>query len=550
MDGTERQLTRKAQIAAASGALVALLDKPLRVIPTCSGISKSKFVAGLQCAKRLFLQVHKPHLAKLTDQANKDQGTALGVLARNLFLGGALVDVGRNDLAEAVNVTQELVKNAAVPAIFEATFKRDGVLVQVDVLLRDPKKYEFHLIEVKGSTTVKPYHLHDLSIQRYVLQSAGIRVRSNHLMHVNPGYVFDGDLELSKLFMIEEIQSDRLLTRSTVSEILNDQYKILSQPEPPDIETGSFCKNPYRCEFFDHCHPVPDQDDVRSLPISADKIRILLQNGLTSISQLPTTGHLRLDWHFTGKQCSRIDAVKRALTSGLSVDARLQGELAAVQYPACFVDFETVAPAVPRFGGMKPYEPIPVQWSVHCQEHEGGMLEHCAFLSPERDDPRLRFIESLVAAVAGARSIVVYGSYEDTQLSNLSRWLPEYASEINSIRSRLLDLLSIIRRNVYSPAFLGSYSIKRVLPALVPGMRYDNLAVASGDQVRSTWDQLCATNVGNEKARLRKALADYCAQDTLALAHLVDVLKGHADPRNCPASVNRQRSLLRNKACQ
>jgi hypothetical protein len=178
------------------------------------------------------------------------------------------------------------------------------------------------------------------------------------------------------------------------------------------------------------------------------------------------------------------------------------------------------------------------------------MLEHCAFLSPERDDPRLRFIESLVAAVAGARSIVVYGSYEDTQLSNLSRWLPEYASKINSIRSRLLDLLSIIRRNVYSPAFLGSYSIKRVLPALVPGMRYDNLAVASGDQVRSTWEQLCATNVGNEKARLRKALADYCAQDTLALAHLVDVLKRHADPRNCPASVNRQRSLLRNKACR
>jgi|CZKY01.1.fsa_nt_gi hypothetical protein len=234
MDGTERQLTRKAQIAAASAALVALLDKPLRVIPTCGGISKSKFVAGLQCAKRLFLQVHKPHLAKLTDQANKDQGTALGVLARNLFLGGALVDVGRNGLAEAVGVTQELVKNAAVPAIFEATFKRDGVLVQVDVLLRGPKKYEFHLIEVKGSTTVKPYHLYDLSIQRYVLQSAGIRVRSNHLMHVNPGYVFDGDLELSKLFMIEEIQSDRLLTRSTVSEILNDQYKILSQPEPPD----------------------------------------------------------------------------------------------------------------------------------------------------------------------------------------------------------------------------------------------------------------------------------------------------------------------------
>src|ERR1019366_6403060 len=230
MASAERQLTRKARIAAASAALVALLDKPVPVIPTCGGISKSKFVAGLQCAKRLFLQVHQPHLAKLTDQANKDQGTAVGVLARSLFRGGALVDVDRNHLADAVRITRELVNNYEVPAIFEATFSHDGVLVRVDVLRRQQKKNEFRIIEVKDSTVVKPYHLYDLSIQRYVLRGAGLQVKSNHVMHVNPDYVFDGDLELSKLFLIEEIQSDRLLTRSTVSEILNDQYKILSQP--------------------------------------------------------------------------------------------------------------------------------------------------------------------------------------------------------------------------------------------------------------------------------------------------------------------------------
>jgi Domain of unknown function(DUF2779) len=459
------------------------------------------------------------------------QGKAVGVLARNLFRGGTLVDADRNHLAEAVRATRELVNNAEIPAIFEATFRHDGVLVQVDVLRRSHKKDEFHLIEVKSSTTVKPYHLHDLSIQRYVLRGAGIRVKSNHLMHVNPDYVFDGNLELSKLFQIEEIQSDDLLTRSMVSAILNDQFTMLSQPEPPNIETGSFCKKPYRCEFFDHCHPALDPDGVRSLPISADKIRMLLQNGLTSISELPTAIHLRL-WHFTNRECSRIDAARRARTCGLSVDAKLHSELAAVKYPVCFMDFETVAPAVPTFAGMKPYEPIPVQWSVHRQEHECGRLEHSAFLSPDRDDPRRVFIESLSKVVAGARSIVVYGSYEKAQLSNLSRWLPEYAPKISSIQSRLVDLLSIIRENVYSSAFEGSYSIKRVLPALVPGMSYDDLAVRSGDQVASIWKQLCANNVGTvEKARLRKALLDYCERDTLALANLVDVLR-HAYPDN------------------
>jgi hypothetical protein len=192
------------------------------------------------------------------------------------------------------------------------------------------------------------------------------------------------------------------------------------------------------------------------------------------------------------------------------------------------MDFETVAPAVPRLRGMKPYEPIPIQWSLHRQAHEGGTLEHSAFLAPDRDDPRRVFIESLSKAVADARNIVVYGDFENTQLSNLARCLPEYTPTINSIQQKLVNLLPIIRESVYSLKFRGSYSIKRVLPALVPGVSYDDLAVRSGDQVAGIWEQLCATNVGSaEKAQLRKALLDYCARDTQALADLVDVLRRH-----------------------
>ena len=532
MGTPKRQLTQKARIAAASAALVDILDRPVHVVPTCAGISKSKFVAGLQCAKRLYLQVHVPELARITNQGIKMQGKAVGVLARNLFRGGTLVDADHNHLAEAVRATRELMNNPEIPAIFEATFRHDGVLVQVDVLSRIRKTQEFRLIEVKSSTGVKPYHLQDLSIQRYVLRGVGICVTSNHLMHVNPDYVLSGHLDLSQLFRIEEIPSDRLLTRSAISEALNEQYTVLSRPEPPHIEPGTFCTHPHRCEFFEHCHPAPDQDDVRSLPIPADKIQMLLHYGMTSISELPTAMHLKLLWHFTDRQCSRIDAFRHARRCGLWLSPNLNRELVAIKYPVCFMDFETVAPAVPRLVGMKPYEPIPIQWSVHRQAHEHGMLEHSAFLSPDCGDPRPVFIESLSKAVAGARTIVSYGQYEHTLLTNLARWLPEYAPKISSIQSKLVNLLSIVRDNLYSPAFLGSYSIKRVLPALVPGMGYDDLAVKSGDQVAGIWEQLCAINLdGAEKARLRQALLDYCERDTLALANLVDVLR-HACPHN------------------
>ena len=454
------------------------------------------------------------------------------MLATKLFPGGVLVGAGNDHLLDAMRMTRELVNNSEVPAIFEATFAWDGVLVRVDVLRRH-KRDEFKIIEVKSSTAVKLCHLFDLSIQQYVLRGAGIPVKSNHVMHVNPDYVFNGDLELSKLFLIDEIQSDRLLSRSAVSAILNDQYTMLSQPEPPNIEPGSFCKNPYRCEFFDHCHPAKYQDDVRSLPLPAGKIHILLQQGLTSLSELPPATCLTKYLHLTDRERLIVDAARYARTHGLWTDARLQKILSAIKYPVCFMDFETVAPAIPRFVGTRPYQAIPVQFSVHRRRDNCANLESSAFLWSDGDDPRRAFIEGLYESVADAATILVYGSFEGGVLSNLARLVPEYASKIGSIRSKLVDLLSIIRRNVYSPAFLGSYSIKRVLPALVPGMSYDDLAVRSGDQVASIWAQLYADDVGTvEKARLRTALLEYCERDTLALANLVDVLQRHAGPHN------------------
>jgi uncharacterized protein DUF2779 len=517
----QQQLTAKVRALA---ALVKLLDTPEPVTPTC-GISKSKWVAGLQCHKRLFLQVHNPEIGNITDQHIKQEGTAVGLLARSLFPGGVLVEADTSRLADALQTTKDLINNPAIPAIFEAAFRHDGVLVRADILLRSPDNAGFHLIEVKSATKIKPHHIHDLSIQSYVLRGAGVHVKSSHLMHVNPDYVLDGDFDVTKFFLVEPIDPTRLLPRSAVSGILNVQYNMLAKPEAPNVEIGSFCKTPYRCEFFECCHPPLDADDVRSLPLSEDKIRMLLQNGVVTVSELPTNIHLRLYWHFTENDCSRINAARNAGKNGLAVADKLGNELSVLKLPVSYMDFETIAPAVPRFRGMKPYEPIPMQWSVHRQNEWRGFLTHTEFLAADTADPRIRFLESLYQATLDARSIVVYGSYENTQLSNLCRWFPSHATAIGSIQERLVDLLPIVRRNVYSPQFGGSYSIKNVLPVLVPGISYDDLGVQSGDQVAGVWEQLISPEVDEfERARLRSMLFEYCERDTLALAHIVDAL--------------------------
>ena len=123
-------------------------------------------------------------------------------------------------------------------------------------------------------------------------------------------------------------------------------------------------------------------------------------------------------------------------------------------------------------------------------------------------------------------SITVYSSFESQRLSDLARWFPEFADRIAAIQARLFDLLPVVREHTYHPAYAGSYSIKSVLPALVPDMSYEGMPVSNGQNAGLAWESLVRGGLGHgERERIRKALLDYCGQDTLALVRLLEKLK-------------------------
>ena len=155
-------------------------------------LSKSKFVAGCQCLKRLYWQVHEPQLAAQPDAAAEAimrQGHDVGMLARRLFTGG--VEVCERSLDQAIRATRELVANPKVPAIFEAVLEHQNVLVKVDVLHRR-QDGRWRLIEVKSSASMKDEHLEDVAIQYRVVSKCGLDIASCHLATVNRQYVFSG----------------------------------------------------------------------------------------------------------------------------------------------------------------------------------------------------------------------------------------------------------------------------------------------------------------------------------------------------------------------
>jgi predicted RecB family nuclease len=484
-------------------------------------ISKSKFVAGCQCLKRLYWQVHEPELAAEPDAsayAIMEQGREVGMLARQLFPGGVEV-VSDGGLDQAIRATRELVDNREVLAIFEGVFEHDGVLVRVDVLHRR-KDGRWRLIEVKSSTSKKEEHLDDVAIQYRVLSRCGLDVGSCCLAHVNRDYVFSGDgVNPWRFFRIRNVTRlvEKLQPKLTFQ--LRAAFTVLSMPTAPDIKPGTHCTHPVTCEFYDRCNPPLPDDHIGYLPrLHASAEEALEELGVVSIHDVPE------DFQLTEIQ-------RRAATCVQTGEPWFNPELGkaveSLRYPLYFADFESVNPAVPRFSGMRAYDQLCFQWSVHVLRQPGEEPEHYEFLATDASDPRHGFISALCGALGDCGSIVVYNQqFESQRLSELAAYLPEFAERIAQIQSRLWDLLPVVRNNVYDPKFAGSYSLKTVLPALVPEMSYDGMAVANGQDAGLAWESLVRGGLDQpERERTRQALLDYCGKDTLALVKVLEKLR-------------------------
>ena len=483
-------------------------------------ISKSKFVAGVQCLKRLYFQVHEPGLAAgpcASDQAIMAQGREVGLLARQMFPGGVEVD-GSGGLDEAIRATRELAANPEVPAIFEGTFENGGVLVRVDVLQRR-RDGRWRLLEVKSTTDLKEHHLDDVAIQARVVSRSGLDLAASSLMHVNRNYVFQGgSIDVRQFFRIRNLtrRVKRLQPKLTFQ--LRAEFTVLNMLKVPDLPPGSHCTEPVTCEFFDRCNPPRPDDHVGYLPrIQASAVEELAEMGVKSIRDIPD------DFPLNERQRRACTCVQTG-ESWFSAD--LGEELKGLKYPLFFMDFESVNPAIPRFPGMRPYDQLPFQWSVHVLGEPGAEPEHHEFLAMDTIDARREFIASLCSALGKSGSILVYSGFESQRLSDLGAWMPEFAGRIKKIQRRLWDLLPVIRNHVYHPRFAGSFSLKHVLPALVPDMTYAGMEVADGTDAGLAWESLTRGGLDQtERDRIRKALLDYCGQDTLAMVRLLEKLR-------------------------
>lgn len=487
-------------------------------------LSKSGFAAGLQCHKRLFLAYYSRELADPIDpsqQALFDVGTAVGELARQRYPGGRLVDEPYYEHDRAVAVTREALDDRSVPAIFEAAFTHDDIRIRADVLRRYSAN-EFDLVEVKSSTSVKEEHIPDVAIQLYALEGSGITIRRTFLLHIDNTYIYDGgSYDLSGLFQLEDVTDEaRMFVKSFLPTLLADMREVMRLETAPPIEIGRQCTRPYRCSFYGHCWRGAPDHHIFQLPrVRTDMLDELQSAGIRDIRDIPSD--------FPGLTPTQ-RRVRDCVASGRPyVDPALSAALNQVAYPLNFLDFETVNPALPLHPGTRPYEMIPFQWSLHTRDREGHMRHH-SFLHDGSGDPREALTTSLLDAIGSQGTIVVYTSFEKTRVGQLADALPQFAGPLHQLPGRMLDLWDILKRHVYHPDFHGSYSIKAVLPALVPEVSYSDLDIQEGTHASVAFVQMIAPQTEeSEKRRIREALLAYCQRDTEAMVRIFDALASY-----------------------
>ena len=494
--------------------------------------SKSKYCGLWQCPKIAWLRKYMPDEITVDSSvlSRMEAGNIVGDLAMGLF--GDFVEVtaynGENiDLAKMIENTKAEIEKGT-PVICEASFDYNGLYCAVDILKKE--KDGWAIYEVKSSTHEdKQVYAADVAYQKYVLENCGVNVTGTYLVCINNEYIFDGTLDIHKLFKIADISESVFFESATIKTNLNVAEMILKSEEEPPIDLSTACKNPYMCSFWKYCSrhiPSPSVFDLYRMNFSKKidyyrkgKIRY---EDLINEPKITNDKQLRQLSFYLKEQGTYIDK------------AGIGAFLDTLSYPLYFLDFETIQPVIPEYIGTKPYAQIPFQYSLHYIENEGGELKHKEFLAESGTDPRRAIAERLCEDIPMNVCVTAYNkAFECTRLKELAGTFPDLAEHLLNICNNIKDLLDPFQSGYYyNKAMGGSFSIKSVLPAIFPddpALDYHNLdQIHNGGEAMSIFPKI-KDMPEEEQKTTRHNLLKYCELDTYAMVKVWEELRRVAE---------------------
>lgn len=441
-------------------------------------LSKSTFMYGMQCVKRLWLNRHLKNEKEAPNAMQESifqQGTDVGVLAQQLFPGGInALPENYYMYQQSVIDTMNFIRNGH-QIIYEAAFQFNGVLCALDILVKNNNKW--YGFEVKGTNSVKEAHIMDAALQYYVITNAGIELEDISIIHLNRNYIRKGDLEIHKLFSMKSVVKQVKQKQQDIEKNTQIFRDTLNLSTPPDIKMGAHCNKPYSCDFKKYCS--------KGLPVETNNY------GEISINK---------------------KAIK-AFTNSLV-------------YPIYFMDFESWMTAVPQYDGHWPFKNINFQFSVHKVASPGDEPIQFSYLAEGPHSSQREFIDELLTKVGTHGSVLVYNqAFENQRLEEMKNEYPDVHDAVNALQERIVDLMTLFVKNYRLPEMEGSFSLKKVLPALVPELNYESLGIKDGAVASASFYNLQFEKHLGKIKKVRDELILYCAMDTLAMVKIIEKLR-------------------------
>lgn len=470
-------------------------------------INKAIFINTLFCPTLGWLvrnQQNERFKATVAEQFRMDEGKYVHKKARHLYPNGIYIDAQK--IVDAVSITKKYMEDQDVLCIYEATFNSNNYVAKPDIMLRDNDSW--HIFEIKSALKEKPEYIEDMAYTIMVMKKSGVKVSKVSLLLISRDFRLGMPYE--KLFN-EINQTEAVLDRVLkFDEYCEEADRITSSTQCPEAVLKYECRS---CHEWKNCLGKDVQNYIFDIPrIGKKKFDDLVKKGITHIEKI--------------KDDSMLSAIQQKVKecvhkNEIIVNNELLNDLRVIEWPAYYLDFESVKTAVPLYPDIAPHHQIPTQYSIHKCSDIDNVQSHFEYIADPQRDSRRELAEKLIEHLENIGSIIVYSGYEKRMLNDLGKIFPDLAEQMNSFIKRLIDLEAILKKNVNHPEFHGKTSLKITLPTLVSDLTYDDLDIADGDSAVATFAYMALGKYDDaEKARKKQALLDYCKQDTLALVKL------------------------------
>ena len=480
-------------------------------------LSKSDYLSYLKHPAWAWLKKNdKQQLPPIDDatQAIFDEGNLFEQYVQQLFPSAAQLSwSGYSEYKTLPARTREALDNGA-SAILQGRFETDTLTCIVDVLDR-VEGDAFDLYEVKSSTKVKDEHIDDLAFQTIVLEECGLTLRSIQVIHCNNAYVREGDVDSEGLTVVADV-TDRVRNHiDRIKHEIDNALHVVAQPDPPDLSPRHASTTYFKdwMEVYRHIYPDIPSDSIYNLPgLKPGLVAELEDAGIRSIPEIPDTMLLGK------KPLAYIQLVRR--DEPVIDHVSIQEFLDSLDYPLYFLDYETYGSVVPPYEGVRPYQQVPFQYSIHRIDSVDAEPVHLEYLHADTDNPSEPLVSSLNEHIGDTGSIIVWNEgFEKGCNDGLADMVPHHAAFLRSLNDRIIDLMIPFARGWYQhQGFYGSASINAVLPVLVPSLSYKELEVSDGTAAQRLWAQTILQ--GDNKDRREEVLSnlrEYCQLDTFAM---------------------------------